>query len=344
MSAVASDAATAARLGVHRALQPPRTLPHIAERLNADAPINRYEAEIDVELLNVDATSFTELRRHSGGDPQGMADAIAAIVAERGKLQNPVTGSGGVLLGRVSAIGAEHHDRDLAVGDLVVPLASLIAIPLSLSEVGPVDPHIPRVPVRGRAVVTGAMLCGRVPPDLPAPVALTVFDVYPAAWHVRELATHGGHVLVLGAGQAGLLALAAARAAVGDGGEVTVVDIAAAALRRARAVDPAANVVRADVTDPVAVASCVSPPADLTVVCTSVGGAEGAALLSTATRGTIVFFSTATRFAAAALGADAVGSQARLIIPSGLTDDRGGYSFELLRTVPALRQAFERGE
>jgi L-erythro-3,5-diaminohexanoate dehydrogenase len=75
-------------------------------------------------------------------------------------------------------------------------------------------------------------------------------------------------------------------------------------------------------------------------VCTSVAGAEGAALVATASRGTIVFFSTATRFAAAALGADAVGSQARLVIPNGVTDDRGELAFALLREVAPLRAAF----
>jgi L-erythro-3,5-diaminohexanoate dehydrogenase len=80
--------------------------------------------------------------------------------------------------------------------------------------------------------------------------------------------------------------------------------------------------------------------ADLTLVCTSVAGAEGAALLATDPRGTVLFFSTATEFSAAALGADAVGSQARLVIPNGLTDDRGEYAFELMRSNAPLRTAF----
>jgi L-erythro-3,5-diaminohexanoate dehydrogenase len=233
---------------------------------------------------------------------------------------------------------------DLAAGELVVPLASLISIPLVLDAVGPVDPARPLVPVRGRAVVTGGTLCGRVPEDMAPPVALTVYDVYPAASYVRELAGPGHHVLVLGAGHAGLLAVAAARAAVGPDGAVTVVDVADAALERAAQVDPDVTAIRADVTEPLAVTGALAArgggPADLTLVCTSVAGAEGAALLVTGGRGTIVFFSTATRFAAAALGADTVGSRARLIIPNGLTDDLGAYAFELLRSVPELRRAF----
>jgi L-erythro-3,5-diaminohexanoate dehydrogenase len=63
--------------------------------------------------------------------------------------------------------------------------------------------------------------------------------------------------------------------------------------------------------------------------------------VATADTGTILFFSTATTFAAAGLGADALGSRARLVIPNGLTRDQGEYAFELLRRVPELRRAFE---
>jgi L-erythro-3,5-diaminohexanoate dehydrogenase len=273
-----------------------------------------------------------------------MATMITEIVAEHGKLQNPWTGSGGVLMGRVACVGAAHDASELTVGEMVVPLASLIAIPLRLDAVGPLDPGNPQVPVRGRAIVTGAMLCAAVPPDLPREVALTALDVYPAASHARELAAPGAHVLVLGAGHAGLLAIAAAAEAVGPAGAVTAVDLSAAALARANEVQPGVSTLRADVTDPLAVAGGLAElgrtRADLTLLCTSVAGAEGTAILATTRRGTIVFFSTATRFAAAALGCDAVGSQARLLIPCGLTDDRGEYSFDLLRSRGALREAF----
>lgn len=340
MTALNANVRDASRLGIHRSLEPPGALPHIARRLDAALPANEYEVELAAEMLAIDATSFADIRRRSAGDPAAMVKIITAIVTEHGKLQNPVTGSGGVVLGRVTTVGAARALDDLTPGELVVPLASLIAVPLELDAVGPVDPASPLVPVRGRAIVTGAMRCGRVAADLGATVSLTAFDVYPVASYARDLAAPGGHVLVLGAGHAGLLALAASRRAVGASGTVAAVDVSDAALERAREVDPAVVSLQADVTDPLAVAEGMPGPADLTLVCTSVPGAEGAALLATATRGTIVFFSTATRFAAAALGADAVGSQAQLLIPNGLTDDRGDFALELLRTVAPLRSAF----
>jgi L-erythro-3,5-diaminohexanoate dehydrogenase len=335
-----TGARDAERIGVHRSLEPRGALPHIARRLDAALAANDHEAELAVEGLAVDATSFSDIRRRAGGDPEVMAGLIADIVAQHGKLQNPVTGSGGVALGRVTAVGQAHHLDDLTVGELVVPLVSLIALPLELDAVGPVDVNSPLVPVSGRAVVTGSMRCGRVAEDLGPTVSLTAYDVYPAASYARELAAPGEHVLVLGAGHAGLLAVAAARRAVGASGNVTSVDVDPSALERAKAVDPEALTVRADVTDPLAVAAQLPAASDLTLICTSVPGAEGAALIATASHGTIVFFSTATRFAAAALGADAIGSRARLVIPNGLTEDLGQYALELLRASTPLRLAF----
>jgi L-erythro-3,5-diaminohexanoate dehydrogenase len=346
MSAVVEPTtATAAVLGTLRALDPPGALPHIARILDAETGATDCEAEIDVELLSVDATSYGTIRKRCGADPRRMQAMIADIVAEHGKLQNPWTGSGGVLMGLVRKVGPHYRMPNLRPGERVMPLASLIAIPLRLHSVGPVIPASSHVPVRGRAIVTGSMLCAPVPGDLPRELALTAFDVYPAASYVRELAVPGAHVLVLGAGHAGLLAVAAAREAVGRRGLVTAVDRSAPALQRAQAVDPSASVIEADVTDPVAVSGGLSerglPPADLTLLCTTVSGAEGSALVASADRGTILFFSTATTFAAAGLGADAVGSHAELLIPNGLTGDQGEYAFELLRRVPALRNALE---
>ena len=330
--------------GAHRSLEPLGALPHVAVRLDPDTPPNEHEALLDVELLNVDATSFAVIRSQAGADPERMADLLLAIVAERGKLQNPVTGSGGVLVGRVAHAGDRSPAAGLAPGTRVVPLVSLIALPLRLTTVGPVDTWSPQVPATGRAVTTGRMPLVVVPDDLPLDVALTACDVYPAAWHVRDRARPGDHVLVLGAGHAGLLAAVAAADAVGGSGRVSVVDASADALDRLSAVAPAARTVLADATRASAVVAALAAdgagPADVTLVCTSAAGCEGAAILATSPDGVVLYFSTATSFHAAALGVDALSTTVGLVIPNGCTPDRGGYTFDLLRAHPALLDAF----
>jgi L-erythro-3,5-diaminohexanoate dehydrogenase len=347
MTAQASGAwyADAALLGVHRSLEPAGALPHIARRVDAATPANEWEAELDVEMLNVDATSYKAIRERCDGDSDRMAAMIVEIVTERGKMQNPWTGSGGILVGTVARVGDRHWDAELAVGERVVPLVSLITLPLRLESAGPLDPASPQVPVRGRAIVTGRMACARVPSDLPLSTVLSALDVYPAASHTRTLAQPGQHVLVLGAGHAGLVAAAAAHEAVGREGRVTALDASEPALARMRAADAATTAIHGDATDPVGTMRALQahglPRADLTLICTSAPGCEGTAILATQEQGTVLFFSTATSFPAAALGADAVASRVALVIPNGQTDDRGDYTLDLLRRSPALRDAFE---
>jgi L-erythro-3,5-diaminohexanoate dehydrogenase len=333
-------------LGAWRSLRPVGTLPHLAERLDATTPANEHEAEVAVERLNVDAASFRQLRDSCAGDPAEISSAVSKIVREHGKLQNPATGSGGVLVGRLTAVGSSFWQPGLEVGQRVVPLVSLIATPLRLDAVGPVDPAEPQLPAAGRAIVTGRMSVAVVPDDLPLEAVLTALDVYPAASHTKALARRGAHVVVIGCGHAGLAALAAAREQLGPEGLVTAVDASAAALATASRIDPGCSRILADATQPVALAGHFArlglPRADLTLLCTTVRGCEGAAILLTADDGTVLFFSTVTSFAAAGLGADSLSSPAALSIPNGFTPDRGSYLLELLRRCPPLLDAYVR--
>ena len=274
-----------------------------------------------------------------------MAARIADIVRERGTLQNPDTGSGGVARGRVSQVGVRSR-AGVVVGELVIPLVSMIALPLRLDAVGPIDPVSPEVPVRGRAIVTGRMPVMRVPADLEAQ-ALSAADVYPVASYIHGRARPGDHVAILGAGLAGLLGAVVAREVVGDSGRVTVVDINAAALARVSELAPETLTIAADARDAASVAAMLRdagvPPADLTLACTSARGCEGTALLLTADSGTVLFFSTATSFAAAALGSDPLGLGARLELSNGVTPDHGAITLDLLRRHELLRCAFTAG-
>ena len=55
------------------------------------------------------------------------------IVATRGKMQNPETGSGGMLVGTVEEVGPESP-LGLAVGDRVATLVSLTLTPLVIED------------------------------------------------------------------------------------------------------------------------------------------------------------------------------------------------------------------
>src|SRR5271165_1147968 len=113
--------------GTARVLEPRGALPQPAWRLDNDfSRLFSGELLLGVETLNIDAASFTQMEKE--GD---VAHIILRTVAERGKQHNPVTGSGGMLLGRVLQIapGRQQAQEALAVGDRVATLVSLSLTP-----------------------------------------------------------------------------------------------------------------------------------------------------------------------------------------------------------------------
>src|SRR5919112_1564376 len=203
-------------LGVHRVLEPRGVLPQAALRLDADPAMGPDEVRIAVQRLNLDAASFRQLSEACDGDGTAVRAAVLGIVAERGKMQNPVTGSGGMLIGAVDAVG-EQSPLGLAVGQRVATLVSLTLTPLRITDgLARWDGRSEQVPAAGTAILFARSIAAVLPPDLPDAVSLAVLDVCGAPAATARVVTRSGarSVSVLGAaGKSGCLSLAAARAA-----------------------------------------------------------------------------------------------------------------------------------
>ena len=325
-------------LGVHRVVEPAGVLPQAASRLDADPEIGPDEVRIAVERLNLDAASFRQLSEAHGGDGAAVRAAVLGIVESRGKMQNPVTGSGGMLIGVVDAVGPASP-LGLAVGDRVATLVSLTLTPLRITDgLARWDGRSEQVPTEGTAILFARSIAAVLPGDLPDAVALAVLDVCgaPAATTRVVERTGARTVVVLGAaGKSGCLSLAAARAA--GARELTGLVRNEAEAEALRAAGLADRVVVADATDPLAVASAVGTPADVTVVCVDVTGAEHGAILATAHGGTVVFFSMATSFPAAALGAEGMAADVTMLVGNGYTPGHSALALELYRSEPGVR-------
>lgn len=329
-------------IGLHRVLEPAGVLPQAAWRLDPKPALWPDEVRVRVERLNLDAASFRQLRESHPGDPDGLRRDVASIIETRGKMHNPVTGSGGMLVGVVDEIGPDSP-LGLGVGDRVATLVSLTLTPLVVSDgLRNWDAAGEQVPTAGHAILFGRSVAATLPDDLPTALALAVMDVCGApALTARVVAGYDApRVLVLGAaGKSGSLALAAARRA----GAVELVGLVptpeeAQLLAETGLAD---TVVVADARDPVAVAEAVGRAADVSVVCVDVPGAEGGAILATAAGGTVVFFSMATSFAAAALGAEGLGADVTMLIGNGFVPGHAAMALDLVRTDPGVRHLYE---
>ena len=98
-------------LGLHRVVEPPGVLPQAAWRLDASPAIAPDEVRIRVDRLNLDAASYRQIREAYSGDPDKIRRAVLEIITTRGKMQNPVTGSGGMLTGTVEETGPQFPAR-----------------------------------------------------------------------------------------------------------------------------------------------------------------------------------------------------------------------------------------
>ena len=329
-------------VGLHRVRRPVGVLPQAAEVLDPSPELAPDETRVRVERLNLDAASYRQLHEQHAGDGAAIRAAVLEIVRTRGKMHNPVTGSGGMLVGVVEEVGPESR-LGLRPGDRVATLVSLTLTPLSISDdLAGWDGRSEQVPAAGHAILFGRSIAAVLPDDLPVPLALAVLDVCGAPALVARVCAQRAapSVAVIGAaGKSGSLALAAARRA-GARRTVGVVphDVEAAALRGSALCD---EVVVADARDPVALAAAVGEPVDVTVVCVDVPGCEHGAILATAGGGTVVFFSMATSFTAAALGAEGLAADVTMLVGNGYVPGHADLALDLLRTSPGVRGLFE---
>ncbi len=351
-------------VGLHRVLEPAGALPQAATRLDDNPEIGTDEVRLRVERLNLDAASFRQLATKHDGDGDAVRREVLEIVAARGKMQNPVTGSGGMLVGVVDEVGAASP-LNLEVGQRVATLVSLSLTPLRITdELARWDGRSEQVPVDGHAILFGRSIAAVLPDDLPGELAMAVLDVCGAPALTDRVVraallapgrasgaaadgadrSSGPAVAVIGgSGKSGSLSLVAARRA-GAGRTVGVVptDAEATLLQSCGIADA---VVVADARDPVALAAAVEGSlgrsADVTIVCVDVPGAEHGAILATADGGTVVFFSMATSFSAAALGAEGLAADVTMLVGNGYVPGHAETALDLLRGEPAVRALFE---
>ena len=339
------------KYGTHRVIEPKGVLTQAAWKIDNDMT-KRYSNEIicDVISLNIDSASFTQIEEACGGDEQKIGEMILGIVAERGKQQNPVTGSGGMFIGKVAYIGDDllaKPDFDLKVGDKIASLVSLSMTPLKIDRIKAIHKDIDRVDIDGQAVLFESAIYAKLPDDMSEALALAALDVAGAPAQARKLPKEGDSVLILGAnGKSGVLCGWEALKKVGKNGKVVGV------VRNPKQV-PAlielgvyTDVIVADCTKPVEVLESAlevngGKEYDISICCVNIESCEMSAILPVRDDGLVYFFSMATSFTKAALGAEGVGKDVTMIVGNGYTKNHAEITLNVLRENPKLRKLFD---
>jgi L-erythro-3,5-diaminohexanoate dehydrogenase len=335
--------------GTHRVVEPARGLPQPAWRLDNDfARIFQGELLLAVETLNLDAASFAQIEEAAGAVDDEIAHIVLRTVRQRGKQHNPVTGSGGMLLGRVLQVAPGREDPAVAVRDRVATLVSLSLTPLRIDRIRGVRRASAQLDIEGEAVLFASAAVAKLPDDIPERLALAALDVAGAAPQVARLVRPNDMVVILGAGgKSGVLCVAEARRRGGVGAQIVGVEARTGAADELRALGLCDAVVVADAQDPMVVRRLVleatrGREADVTVSCVNVPDAEAAAILTTRERGIVCYFAMSTSFTSAALGAEGVGKDIDLFIGNGYARGHAEHTLAMIREMPSVRALFER--
>ncbi len=336
------------KYGAHRVIEPKGVLPQPAKKIDNSMEIYDNEILIDVQTLNIDSASFTQIKKEAAGDIEKIKGKMMAIVEARGKHHNPVTGSGGILIGTVEEIGKSLSDIDLKVGDRIATLVSLSLTPLKIDRIKEVRAEIDQADIVGKAILFESGIYAKLPRDMPDTLALSVLDVAGAPAQVAKLVKPGDTVLIIGAGgKSGLLCIYEAKKRAGITGKVIGLGHSDASCARMRELGLADIILQCDATKPLEVLEMIEEATDgelvdITINNVNISDTEMASILATKDGGKIYFFSMATSFTKAALGAEGVGKDVEMIVGNGYTKGHAAISLDLLRESKGLREIFMR--
>lgn len=336
-------------LGTHRVIEPQGVLPQTAFKIDNTMEIYDNEILIDVQTLNIDSASFTQIKEQAGGDKAKMAEIMKGIVAERGKHQNPVTGSGGMLIGTIKEIGSNFSfdgKTPLKVGDKIATLVSLSLTPLVIEEILEVK-DTDQVDIKGSAILFQSGIYAKLPDDMPEKLALSALDVAGAPAQTAKLVKPGDYVLLLGgAGKSGLLCCYEAKKRAGVTGKVIALVRAGKAAETLKKTGFCDVVIEGDATKPVEVMNKVLEATggryvDIAFNIVNVPNTEMSTILPVRDDGTVYMFSMATSFTKAALGAEGVGKDVNMIIGNGYTKGHDEITLQIVRENETIRKIFE---
>lgn len=337
------------KYGTHRVIEPKGVLPQPANKIDNNMDeIYDNEILIDVQTLNIDSASFTDIANFAHHDIEAMKKEILYNVELQGKHRNRRTGSGGMLLGRVEKIGDALKGKiDLKEGDKIATLVSLSLTPLRIDEILAVRPDVDQVDIKGKAILFESGIYAKIPTDMPEKLALSALDVAGAPAQTAKLCKPGDIVVIIGAGgKSGMLCCYEAKKRVGVTGKVIGMCHSEKSTKRMQDLGFCDVVFSGNAQDPVGMQKKIEEltgghMADVCINNVNVPDTEMTSVLCTRDEGVVYFFSMATSFTKAALGAEGVGADVTMIIGNGYTKGHAEITLQELRECPKLRKVFE---
>ncbi len=338
------------KYGPYRTLEPENTLPNLAWKLDTSLPIRKDEILVRVKIINVNAASFDQIAGGANPDPKEIAKKLMNIISLRGKLHNPITGTGGTLAGEIEEVGILHEDYGkLKKGDRICTLASTSMNPLHLDRILEINVNTRQIKVEGYAILFRDSFYTKIPdgwnPGMYLAIVGEAGSCYESALRCRQDST----VLLIGASEkVGMMSLYALREKLGNTGRLIALTRKEKHYAEIKALQVADQVIVSDFQKPLESYETIlkalpeNTVIDYTVDCSSVIGHEMTGVLLTRENGTVYFANPAASHSEASLGAEGIGKEIELLFYRGYIKGHVAFCMRLAEKYPGLREWFRK--
>lgn len=332
-------------MGIGRSLEPANSILQPAWKVDNDMTLRPGEILISVKIININLTSFNEIGDETEFDEMLFRKRIMDIIAQRGKLHNPITGTGGMLFGRVLKMDAQYRNiYDLKPGDDIISLTSLTVTPIRLDKILSVDFKNAQLIVEGQCILFSDSPIIKAPTDLPLKTATSALDEAGAPMRAYSIIQPGDRVLIIGAsGKSGALVSYAAHKKLQGSGSIVGLVLHSSHRDRLRACPFFEEVIVTDAADISQV--CRSPLSeqyadsfDVVINCVNKPGTELITLITAKKQGTVFFATLGSDYKLAALTAESIGKEVSMIPYTGFMENHAAFTLSLLREYPALHK------
>lgn len=213
--------------GLDRVLEPAGVFPATAWRLDPDEDLRPGEARVRLERIHLEWDNFQQLSSSCGYEESKLKQKILELLDKRGKLQNPFSGTGGVLKGTVEEISPSFHsDYDFKEGDDIYCVTSVVGIPMHIDHIDSVDYAFGQIVCSGYAIIFETSICFKAPPEASPTYTMAVMDEAGSLLSAKRIAEKDQmeRVVIIGRNvHTAMMYAAAIRESIGREGVIHVV-------------------------------------------------------------------------------------------------------------------------
>lgn len=341
--------------GVDRVLEPKGVVPAAAWKLDNDKAVRSKELRVSLERIHLEWDNFQQITNSCGFDEDKIKAKIMDIVEKRGKLNNPFTGTGGVLIGTIDEMAEDlHSESGLTVGDRIYSITSLCCLPIYIEEITEIDYQYGQIECKGYGILFEATPAYLMEEDLDANYTLAAMDEAGNMFGAYNIATtnNNKNVVIIGRNiYSTILYAAALREAIGP--EYRVEAIMDNGAKNGLSEEEIRNVMYplikethfTDLMEPLKTFKTLSGKdkhflaVDQVIVTEDILGAETLAVMLVKNHGDLYFVAMENHYATAQLIAESMGKAITMYAFDQYIEDYPAFTTRMIRSIkPKLEE------